>query len=472
MTASSTFDASTRTGVADAKGAPWLAGLALLILLTPAYFLVGDILLDPGRVFFALMTPWLVIQLLSGKLPGGILLADKFVLGYCAWFSFAMFLHHPLQFSLINVPLHLIYILGGYLVARYSIRSFADFRALMLLIVCLTVFFLPFAIYESITTHFVIPYFIKSIGIGTISDVNYCCRFGLDRAQVVFSHPIHFGYFCSFAVGAFFVSYARSVPSFVRLLICLLMTVACVMSVSSGPLLSILLQGAVIFYWLITRNMKKPWIKLFRILGVLYLILEVASNRPAIYAIAERMAFSPGNAFNRRLIFEYGMEQFWRTPILGIGYRRIPTMPFWMKDSVDNHWLVIAVAYGFPAFLAFAGVFFLVFRQVGKNYSSPDAEWVRANFAVAVMLAGLVLVLATVAIWLDTLSMTYMLLGTSAFIFYAQPKTTAATGPQEFVRRAVFGDMRAEAAERASGGRATPAPVSQPQAKPGRRTVL
>ena len=38
MTASSTFDASTRTGAADAKGAPWLAGLALLILLTPAYF--------------------------------------------------------------------------------------------------------------------------------------------------------------------------------------------------------------------------------------------------------------------------------------------------------------------------------------------------------------------------------------------------------------------------------------------------
>lgn len=250
------------------------------------------------------------------------------------------------------------------------------------------------------------------------------------------------------------------------------MTIACVMSVSSGPLLSILFQGAVVTYWLLTRNMKKPWINLFRFAGVIYLILEVASNRPAIYAIAERMAFSPGTAFMRRLIFEYGMEQFWRTPILGIGYRRIPTMPWWMKDSVDNHWLVVAVAYGFPAFVAFAAVFFLLYRQVGKNYSDPDPDWVRANFSVAVMLTGLVLVLATVAVWLDTLSLTYMLLGASCFLFYAQPKRMEEARPQEVVRRAVFGDMRAEAAERPAGGRTPPAAVNPPETKPGRRTVL
>ena len=250
------------------------------------------------------------------------------------------------------------------------------------------------------------------------------------------------------------------------------MTIACVMSVSSGPLLSILFQGVVISYWLLTRNLKKPWINLFKFGGLIYLVLELASNRPAIYAIAERMAFSPGTAFMRRLIFEYGMEQFWRTPILGIGYRRIPTMPWWMKDSVDNHWLVVAVAYGFPAFIAFAGVFFLIYRQVEKIYSDTDPDWVRANFAIAVMLTGLVLVLSTVAVWLDTLSMTYMLLGACGFIFYAQPRKTAVTGPQEVVRRAVFGDTRAEAPERAASGRNSPASAEPAQTTRGSRTIL
>lgn len=494
VTASSTFDATTRTSVAGAKGAPWLAGLTLIILLTPAYFSVGEVLLDPGRVFYMMLTPWLLFHLLSGKMPGGILLADKFVLGHCVWFSFVMLLHHPLQFSIINIPLHLTYILGGYLVARYSIRSFSDLRALILVIVCLVLFFLPFAIYESITTEFVIPNLFTSIGFGTIIDVNYCCRFGIDRAQVVFSHPIHFGYFCSVVVGAFFVAFARDIPSFVRFLICLLMTVACIMSVSSGPLLSIIFQGAVITYWLLSRNMKKPWINLFKVGGLMYLVLEFASTRPAIYAIAERLAFSPGTAFNRRLIFEYGMEQFWRTPILGIGYRRIPTMPLWMKDSVDNHWLMLAIAYGFPAFIAFAGVFFLIYRQIGKNYSDPDPDWVRANFTVAVMLTGLVLVLSTVAVWLGTVSLTFMLLGASGFVFYAQPKKEiAVTVPQVVVRRTVFGDKRAEAAEarreevlrrtvfgdsraqaaqRAAGGQTPPASAEPPQTKPGRRTIL
>ena len=472
MTASSTYNESTRASVANKKGAPWLAGLAMVALLTPAYFIVGNLLLDPGRVFFAILTPWLVIQLFSRRLPGGILLVDKFVLGFCAWFTIAMSLNHPIQFSFININLHLIYILGGYLLTRYAIRSFSDFRILILILVCLVLFFLPFAIYESLTTNFVIPHLFTSIGIGSITDVEYCCRFGLDRAQVVFSHPIHFGYFCSFVVGAFYVAFARNVPSMVRTLICLLMTVACVMSVSSGPLLSIIFQGAVIIYWLITRNFKKPWINLFRVAGVSYVFLELASNRPAIYAIAERLAFSPGTAFNRRLIFQYGMEQFWRTPILGIGYRRIPTMPHWMKDSVDNYWLVVAVAYGLPAFLAFAGVFFLIFRQVGKNYSDPNSEWFRANLAVAVMLTGLVLVLATVAVWLDTLSMTFLLLGSCCFLFYAQPDKAAAAGPLEIARRAVFGDVRAEAAARAEGDRKSETSVKPPRTNPGRRTVL
>lgn len=288
----------------------------------------------------------------------------------------------------------------------------------------------------------------------------------------MFSYPINFGYFCSFAVGAFFIAFARDIPAFARVLICLLVTIACVMSVSSGPLLSILFQGAVIFYWLVSRSMKKPWINLFRVAGVIYVVLELASNRPAIYAIAERMAFSPGTAFMRRLIFEYGMEQFWRTSILGIGYRRIPTMPWWMKDSVDNHWLVVAIAYGFPAFIAFACVFFLIFRQVGKNYSDSDPDWVRANFAVAVMLTGLVLVLATVAVWLETLSMTFMLLGACGFVFFAQPKKMAEARSQAVVRRTVFGDMRAEAMERPAGGQRPPASANLPRTKPGRRTVL
>ena len=59
-------------------------------------------------------------------------------------------------------------------------------------------FSFPFAIYETVTTQFVLPKLFEMIpGVTSVKDVNYIRRMGLDRVQFVFSHPIHYGLFVS-----------------------------------------------------------------------------------------------------------------------------------------------------------------------------------------------------------------------------------------------------------------------------------
>ncbi len=471
MSVSSTFQGVGDSRAESKGGSLALVVIAFVSLLTPGYFVLGTLVLDPGRIFFLFMTPWLLARWASDQMHGK-LLVDYLVLLFVLWQSLSLIINNSLEIAFVYNIMNFNYVVGGYFLMRYCIDSVDKFFGLVRILRNFVLILLPFAIYESLTTQFVIPKIVGMIpGVTPISDVEYCCRFGLDRAQVVFSHPIHFGLFCSFMIGAYFVAFANYLSFSYRVLVGALMFTACFLSVSSGPVVSVLAQGAVIGYWLVTRNVDRPWRRAFIVAGVLYVILEIVSTRPAIYAIAERLAFNSATALVRKILFEYGVAQFWRTPILGIGHNRIP-MPVWMTGSVDNYWLLVAVAYGFPAFAAFVGIFFLIYRQVGRNISETKSDWYHVNLAIAVMLTGLVMVLATVAVWLNVLGMIFMILGSSVFIFYAKPETGEAVATPRIVRRAVFGDDRADA-KGAVVGAARSGEGSRPEPpKPKRRTVL
>ena len=117
----------------------------MLALVCPAFFEIGPLLLNPSRLLFMIAVPILVIRLLSGAY-GKVLVIDKLLLAYAAWMTLTIAINNTnvvLTFAGLNVTS----LIGGYLVARATIRSVEDFYAFIRFFVGIVLVFLPFAAY-------------------------------------------------------------------------------------------------------------------------------------------------------------------------------------------------------------------------------------------------------------------------------------------------------------------------------------
>lgn len=418
---------AARLGSVRAK-LPALGVIAMICMLLPIYFRIDDVVLSPSRMFFVLSVPVLAIRLLMGKY-GGVLLVDWLVAGYVIWSALAILDNNGANVQFIGMNSAVI--LGGYLVGRAAIRTPEHFLALAKLFAGVALFSIPFVIIEAQTNEYVIPKWFDMIpGVNPVANVDYGERLGLFRSQFVFAHPIHYGLFCSIAFGLAFFCLKDRVSTFTRFIVCVLVGFACFMSVSSGPFLSLLTQIALIGWTVVTKSIRGRWKILLIGLFILYLILEVMSEGPAIYRIVMMIAFSPDTAFYRRLIFDYGMAQINRTPFLGVGQNNWG-QPFWMTGSIDNYWLQSALLYGVPAFAFIISSFIMSIVLVGRRNFDDYPLLLNARLGWAFVMISLILTLATVAIWSEIQSIVFMVLGSGMWLLTYQPEPIAQAGPNQ-----------------------------------------
>lgn len=414
---------------------PFLAKLVLISLLFPAFFSVGTLLLSPSRLVFLVAVPILTINLLRGTY-GRILATDYLLFGFAAWMTLSMLVNHSPRVAIEYTGSRTIVLLGGYLTARATIRTKAAFVAMIRFIAFAILFTLPFALYEVITSKPLIPQLIGKLpGIASVVNVNPDQRLGLHRAQVVFSHPIHYGIFCSLGFSLVYVGLADRMQWFRRAIISSLIGVSCFFSVSSGPVLAVAVQIGLIGWGTIFRRSKYCWAILWGSGLFFYVIAELASGRAAIYAIVSRISFSSSTAFARRVLFEFGVRQIERKPLLGVGYNPWP-LPRWMTGSVDNFWLFVAVRFGVPALIMLAGAFLIAMIVAGRRDFSEDPTLYPLRRAWIFTLVSLVLVLATVAIWGELYSLILFTLGSGMWLLTVEP--------QQQAKRSVAGDAKPE----------------------------
>lgn len=413
---------------------PWIAIFALITLMVPVSIDVGSLHLTPSRTYFLLTSPFLLFGLVTGRY-GRFNAVDGLVLGYMAWRTMIPFIHNPnvaLQYAGSNTVIFL----GGYLCARCSIRTAADFRTAGKLLGVFVIFSVPFAISEAITGRMVIPRFLDMIPfISSVDDVNYRRRMGLDRVQFVFAHPILYGLFCSLGVASYFTATKGYMLGIRRWISSGLMVLAVFLSVSSGPFLATLVQIALLIWAFLLRNVAGRW----KILGGLaiacYIILELASTRPAIYAITSILSFDPSTANVRRILLEYGLQQVARTPLLGVGFNKWE-LPFYMSGSLDNFWLANAIIFGLPAFFLFFASFLWALISVGRRDFPRGSHLSNIRVGWGVVLVSVMLTLATVYIWSEIASLVMFVLGSGMFLLEAQEEDGKVMAPEAAPTRA------------------------------------
>ena len=432
-----------------------LLAATLIAVIVPVFAEPAGIRLSPSRAMFLVLVPLLTVRLLMGRY-GRVRLVDGLVFLHVVWLAMAIAANNPDAFVTF-VGSNAIILLGGYLVGRATIRDAADMRGLAWMLGLLVLASLPFAFYETRSARMVIPPLIDRIpGFFSNHNIGYDRRLGFDRVQFVFAHPIHYGLWCSLAFGLVLAGLRDVIGRTRRLLWAGAIGFATFLSLSSGPFLAMIVQVFLAGYGFATRRVAHSW-RMFMIgFAAFYAIAEVLSDRPAYLAIVSRLTFSTHTTYLRQTLLEFGIRQIERTPLLGIGYNTWE-LPHYMTGSLDNYWLMTAIVYGLPAFLALFGAYLLILIRAGRRDFAVGTPLWGLRFGYLITMIGLGLSLATVAIWSEMATMVFLMLG--AGVWFAEAKEAApeagppaAEPPTRARRYSRFGPAPAQAPRRGAEG--------------------
>lgn len=409
----------------SARGLAWPAKLVLVTMMLPAYFEVAGILLSLSRILFLVLVPVLFIRLLKGCY-GRVTSVDWLLLAHLGWIVISVAINDP-EVLVTFIGSTTLISLGGYLTARAYVRSPSDFAGFAKTLGILVLLSLPFAIYETKTSQMIVPGLIEKITpFLSNSDVNYEPRHGFHRVQFVFSHPIHYGLWAGIGFSLVFVGLRWRLSRITRMLWSAGIGFATFLSLSSGPFLAMMVQLALgVFAWFV-RGMRAAWWKLLGVSVISYVILDLLSTRPAYYAIVERLAFNSNTANVRRILLNAGVAQIERTPLFGIGFTYGDWgLPEYMTGSLDNQWLAWALLYGLPALASLFAAFVTGLVLAGRRHFAPRSEIADMRLGWALVCFGLMLAIATVAIWNELMTMTYMMLGLGGWFLDTHEKSEA-----------------------------------------------
>jgi hypothetical protein len=412
---------SLSSDVVRTAGLSVVVWLYLLSIAIPIGFDIGTLNMSLMRVLLLIVTMPLAAMLFMGRF-GKVMLTDWLFFAHIFWATVAMAINNPDK-VVENMGSTGIEFLGGYLIGRAFIRTPGQFSALCRAIVYLVCASLPFAIMESQTGRPVILDFLNSIpGVHSNDNVYHDPRMGLERVQVVFAHMIHYGLFSSVAFSLCFVALKGETSTFLRYLLSAMIGICVFLSLSSGALLALILQLGLIGWAFLFRNNTKRWWLLVGLFAVVYVAIDLASNRTPIKVFMSYATFSSHNAYWRGIIFEYGMQNVWANPVFGLGLKQWFRPSYMSSGSMDNFWLVMAVRFGIPGFLLLAIGYAWALWRVGRRDFSGSPRLTQYRLAWMFTFLGLSFTLSTVHIWTAIYSFVFMMLGAGMWLATYTPE--------------------------------------------------
>lgn len=394
--------------------------LYLFAVILPLSVSVGPVALSVLRIYLIIMIFPLFFKLMSGKY-GKIIFTDIIFTLHILWMFVSLAINNPDR-MIEQVGSSGLEFLGGYLVGRAYIRTVDDFRGLCRALVLIVLCLFPFAIWETITGY---PHLLEALrsvpGTFTVERVFHEQRLGFERVQSLFAHPIHFGLFCSVGFSLCFVGLKGTLSTSSRYLLSMMLFIATLSSLSSGALLALLLQLGFIFWAFVLRNLSWRWWLFIGLLGFVYLLIDLLSNRTPIEVFMSYATFSSHNAYWRAIIFDWGMKNIYDNPIFGIGLNDWERPYYMYSGSMDNFWLVIGVRYGFPGIiLLLLGYLWGLKKVTFRNFKEdPILSQLRLSWVYTFM--GLTFTLCTVHVWTNIYSFAFFMFGSGMWFLSASP---------------------------------------------------
>ena len=375
---------------------------------------VGPAIISPNRFLLIAISPSIFLRGSDGEKKRDPVI--YLLLAHCIWSAVALLINDGAK-SLESSLIYLVEVVIAYMAGRYAIRSPEDFRNLVGVATALLIVSLPLAMVESLTGRMVASEILaRTPGIIPVQNVITDIRMGLHRAQVVFSHPIHYGVFSSICFSLILVGLAwtRSLPS--RMILASAALLASILSLSSGAILAVAIQIGLMVWWIVFFKFNRRWYILIALIAAAIVIVEIISSRGAIRVFMSYATFSAHNAYWRAEIFNWGIYNVGQNPLFGLGFKDWER-PSWMHSaSVDNFWLLAAMRYGLPGFGFLVLAFLFSFKSLVSARVGNDTRTDYIRHAMIFSLIGMAFLLSTVHIWGPISSFFFFLLGAGRWI--------------------------------------------------------
>jgi hypothetical protein len=412
------------------KDVPWPVLILVIGIIAPfeLSLYAGSIRLPPHRIAILLFIVPATMRLLTGRDIRTTSYDILFFL-YATWTVGVLIKHEGLGVGGEFGGALALESFGGYVIARAYIRDQRAFEATIRLLFGLLFVLGAIALAESLSGQMLLRSWLQKIT-GTYYRLKIEYRLGLTRATTTFEHPILYGTFCA-SLFAYAWVLSRSYLS--RGLRSGFVAGATYLSLSSAPLLCLMVQMAMIAWAKVTRRLRYRTAVSIVLAVLAYIVIEILSNRGAIEAIVLRVTIDAWTAYYRLQIWTYGLENVWSNPLFGIG-RSEWSRVWWMSSSsVDAFWLVIMMRVGIPApvllGLSMIGLIVAVYRGALR---SPSQQVRQLAYAWMISIIALVCVALTVHYWNSIHAYFFMLMGAGGWI--ADPVRRRVSHP---VRRAV-----------------------------------
>lgn len=391
--------------------------------------MIGGVAFYAYRIVGFAILPWLL-----GQFGKGIRLSvgDGLILAASAWMVISFVAFYGVEGFARGVGLA-VDVAIPYLCARVSIRSYQDFRRL--LIYCLPGLMIAGILiaFESVSHKLVVRPLFASV-FGDLSSyengvavsnarffVDY--RMGLLRASGPFPHPILGGLFMASFLPLFLRAGLKGWPRYVGPITALFSF----FSVSSAVFLAYVMQFGLIIIDVILRFVRlKIWPMIIGSTVILLLTAQVVSGGRLV-GFVSRISLNPATAYYRQLIWDYGSQSVFDHPIIGIGFSEYQRLS-WMTPSVDNYWLLLGIRHGFLTPVC-VFVFCLMFMwKLGQSFRYLPVHDQKLGQALNVSVFTLVVTAFTVSYFSGMQTLFYVLLGAGASL-WAVPGAVRAAGP-------------------------------------------
>ena len=407
----------------------FLVWLFYLALICPVILDIGLFAIPPYRLVLLLATIPCLLMWISGKF-GAINIIDVLILLFMVWVTVAMVKNHGLLDQYQFIGFTFIDTAGAYFFGRALIRNAKSFLGFVKVHLLTLVALLPFALMETQTGD---PMLIRLLQpfVRTQPVVTYPPRMGLERAQVVFQHPILFGVFSAAVLGVVVFGLGYGSSRFKKVFRYIVVAVSTICSVSSGALLALILQTIFIVYEFALAPRVWRWKAMAVFFAFTYVFIDLLSNRTPFHVIISYLTLNISTGYNRILIWEYGTQSVALHPFFGIGLKDW-VRARWMSSSMDNFWLVIALRYGYPAIILFLGAFFLlIWKLIRVKILSTATAKIRIG--VLISLGGTVVAASTVNLWGPTYAWFMFFVGSTIWILDGgtEPKENASVSEDE-----------------------------------------
>lgn len=350
---------------------------------------IADQTLYPPRIMAIIVLPWLCLRL--PKARGQFVVWDWLLALSALWMIVAFMMNYGPLSGAVRGGILAFDIAVPYLAARIAINDSNDLRRLLVLIAPGLLLAGLSMVAEVIAARSLVkPFFASLFGplplyqggdaVGIASSASFERRLGILRAAGPFSHPILAGVFLASFLPLYLYSSLRHWPIFGGIGASIL----AVFSASSAPILLLLINATLLAVdWLQRFVTFVSWKVILPTLGVFVLLLHLGSQNGLINVII-RLTLNPQTGYFRQLIWQYGTLSVDKHPFFGIGYEGFER-PSWMPESVDNHWLLLAIRFGaLPAFtIGFIAIAVVCILCLNSNRGSEIERRLRVSLAAS-----------------------------------------------------------------------------------------